>query len=64
MEKSTENNPTDTHDIYTEFLINIKNIQPLDENMINNINNMTNEQKMSIIKVLNDIVINFKFLLE
>lgn len=53
-----------TINIFSKYLYDIKNLQTLDEEMINNIYHMTCEEKMSIIKVLNDVIINFKFLFE
>jgi len=52
------------NNILSKYLYDIKNLQTLNEDMINNINNMTCEEKMSIILALNDVITNFKFLLE
>lgn len=49
---------------FLTYLNDIKNLQTLNEEMINNIYYMTTEEKMSIIIVLNDIVNNFKFILD
>jgi len=51
-------------DIFTKYLYNIKNMETLNEEMINNIYNMTCEQKMSLIVALNEVIDNLKFLLQ
>ncbi len=53
-----------TSKLFTKYLYDIKNIQTLNEEMINNIRNMTSEEKMDIIIALNDVINNFKFILE
>ena len=51
-------------DLYKRYIHDIRNIKPLDKEMINNIRNMSNEEKMNIIISLNDVVEYIKGILE
>jgi hypothetical protein len=47
-----------------KYLHDIRNIKLLDKEMINNIRNMSNEEKMDIIITLNNVVENLKSFIE
>ena len=53
----------DADDLFNSYIIHIRNIKNLDKEMINNICNMSNENKMNIIITFNDIVAIIKDLL-
>ena len=53
-----------TNDLYKRCIHDIRNIKPLDKEMINNIRNMSNEEKMNIIISFNDIVEYIKGIIE
>ena len=42
--------------LLTKYIHNIRNLRPLNKDMINNINYMTNDEKMDIILTFNDVV--------
>jgi len=44
------------NDLFIKYIHEIKNIKPLDKEMINNISNMTNEEKMNIIITFNEMI--------
>ena len=58
------NNNNNNTDLYKRYIHEIRNIKPLDKEMINNIRNMSNEEKMNIIISLNDVVEYVKDILE
>jgi hypothetical protein len=43
-------------DLYKRYIHDIRNMKPLDKGMINNIRNMSNEDKMNIIILFNDVL--------
>jgi len=47
-------------DLCKKYIKNIKNLIKIDEEMINNIRNMSNEDKMDIIIEFNNVVENLK----
>ena len=47
------------HELYKKYIYNIRNLKPLNKEMINNIYNMCHEDKMEIIKSLNDVMMTF-----
>jgi len=47
-------------DLCKKYIENIKNLIKIDEEMINNIRNMSNEDKMDIIIKFNNVVENLK----
>ena len=51
-------------DLLKKYLQDIRNLKPIDKEMMNNIRNMSNEEKMDIIILLNENVINLKSFLE
>ena len=51
-------------DLCKRYIHDIRNIKSLDKEMINNIRNMSNEEKMNIIISLNDVVEYVKGILE
>jgi len=51
-------------DLFKKYLQDIRNLKPIDKEMMNNIRNMSNEEKMDIIILLNENVINLKSFLE
>ena len=61
-----EDNPINNNatDLFPQYLHDIRNIQILDKEMIKNICNMSNVEKMDIIIALNDVVANLKSYLE
>jgi hypothetical protein len=60
-DKLTNNSVTDLH---RRYLHDIRNLKILDKEMINNIRNMSNEEKMDIIITLNDVIEGLITLLE
>ena len=46
------------------YIHEIRNMKPLDKEMINNIRNMSNEEKINIIISLNDVIKYVKDILE
>ena len=50
-------------DFFKKYLHDIRNIKILDKEMINNIRNMSNENKMNIIIELNNVIETLKNLL-
>jgi hypothetical protein len=50
-------------DFFKKYLHDIRNIKILDKEMINNISNMSNENKMNIIIELNNVIETLKNLL-
>ena len=53
-----------TTDLYKRCIHDIRNMKPLDKEMINNIRNMSNEEKMNIIISFNDMVGYIKEIIE
>ena len=51
-------------DLCKRYIHEIRNMKPLDKEMINNIRNMSNEEKMNIIISFNDILEYTKSILE
>lgn len=51
-------------DLLHRYIHDIRNIKPLDKEMINKINGMTNNEKLEIILAFNDVVQSLKGLLE
>ena len=51
-----EDKLTNHYDLCKKYIHEIRNIKILDEEMINNIRNMSNEDKMDIIISFNDVV--------
>ncbi len=51
-------------DLCRKYVHDVRNMKSLDKEMINNIRNMSNEEKMEIIIALNDVVENISILLE
>jgi galactose-1-phosphate uridylyltransferase len=51
-------------DLFRKYVHDIRNMIILDKETINNIRNMTNEEKMDIILALNDVVENLKSVVE
>ena len=47
-------------DLCKKYIHEIRNIKPLDKEMINNIRNMSNKDKMDIIIEFNDVVESLK----
>lgn len=60
-EHNTSNNNTN---LFRKYIHDIRNMQTLNTEMINNIRHMSNEEKMQIIIVFNDIVENMNALLQ
>jgi hypothetical protein len=52
------------NDLFKMYLHDIRNLKILDKEMINNIRNMSNEDKMDIIITLNDVIEGLIMLLE
>lgn len=52
------------NDLCKRYIHEIRNMKPLDKEMINNIRNMSNEEKMNIIISFNDILEYTKSILE
>ena len=50
----------DTINICRKYVHHIRNIKSLDKEMMNNVYSMTDEEKMNIIKALNDVVDNLQ----
>ena len=50
--------------LFRKYSHNIRNMKYLNKKEINNINNMTNKEKIEIIILFNEIVDNLKYLLE
>ncbi len=50
--------------LFKKYIHEIRNMRTLDEEMINNIRNMSNEEKMEIITSFNVVVDNMKALLD
>jgi hypothetical protein len=46
-------------ELHKKYIHNIRNLKPLNKEMINNIYNMCHEDKMEIIKSLNDVMMTF-----
>jgi hypothetical protein len=63
---SKEDNMTNYNstDLFKEYLHDIRNIKILDKTMINNIRNMSSENKMDIIIAFNDVIENIKIFVE
>ena len=53
-----------SNDLFNKILHDIRNMKTLDNEMINNIRNMSDEDKMDIIIALNDVVVHLKEILE
>jgi len=51
-------------DLFRKYIHDIRNIKPLNTEMINNIRNMSNEEKMEIIITMSYIIENLNVLLE
>jgi hypothetical protein len=51
--KMTNNNDTK---LYNKYIHDIRNMRSLNKEMINNIRNMSNEEKMDIIIMFNDMI--------
>ena len=51
-------------DLFIKYLHDIRNMKTLDKEMIKNIRNMSNEEKMYIILSFNDVVENLKSFIE
>ena len=62
MNNGNKNN--NTTDLCKRYIHDIRNIRPLDKEMINNIRNMSNEEKMNIIITFNDIIEYLKDIIE
>jgi hypothetical protein len=45
-----------TNNLFKKYLHNIRNMKTLDKEMINNVCNMSNEEKIDIIIAFNDIL--------
>jgi vacuolar-type H+-ATPase subunit F/Vma7 len=60
----SDNDSKSNNDLYKKCIHDVRNMRVLDEEMINNIHNMTDTQKMEIIIVLNRIVQNLKEIVE
>jgi hypothetical protein len=60
-DKITNYNSTD---LFKKYLHEIRNLKTLDKEMIINIRSMSNEEKIDIIILFNDIVSNLNSLLE
>lgn len=60
-DKITNQNDTD---LFIKYLHDIRNMKTLNKEMINNIRNMSNEEKMDIILSFNNVVENLKSLIE
>jgi hypothetical protein len=54
-DKIMNNNTSELSNKYINIIR--RHMRPLDKEMINNINNMSNEEKMDIIIALNDLII-------
>ena len=50
--------------LFRKYVHDIRNMKTLDKETINNIRNMTNEEKMDIILAFNDVVENLKSVVE
>lgn len=61
-DKTNQNKDNDA--LFKKYVHDIRNMRTLDEGMINNICDMSSEQKMSIIISFNAVVENLKALLE
>ena len=59
--KSTNNNSVE---LLRTYLHDIRNMKTLDREMIRNIRNMSNDEKMDIILTMNDVIDGLKALLE
>ena len=53
-----------SNELIGKYIHDIRNMKTLDEEIINNIRNFTNEEKMDIIIALNDVVENLKSILD
>ena len=53
-----------TIDLFKKCLQDIRNLKPINKEMMNNICNMSSEEKMEIIILLNENIINLKSYLE
>jgi len=53
-----------SNDLINKILHDIRNMKTLDNEMINNIRNMSDEDKMDIIILLNEVVVHLKEILE
>ena len=51
-------------DLCKKYIHEIRNIKPLDKEMINNIRNMSNEEKINIIITFNEMIRHLKDILE
>ena len=51
-------------DLCKKYIHEIRNIKPLDKEMINNIRNMSNEEKINIIITFNEMIRYLKDILE
>ena len=60
----SKNDNTDCENLLRKYLHEIRNMKTLDKEMINNIRNMSNEDKMNIIIEFNNIVENIKIFME
>ena len=59
--KSTNNNSVE---LFRTYLHDIRNMKTLDREMISNIRNMSNDDKMDIILTMNDVINGLKAFLE
>lgn len=59
--KSTNNNSVE---LFRTYLHDIRNMKTLDREMIRNIRNMSNDDKMDIILTMNDVINGLKAFLE
>ena len=59
--KSTNNNSVE---LFRTYLHDIRNMKTLDREMIRNIRNMSNDDKMDIILAMNDVINGLKAFLE
>jgi hypothetical protein len=62
--KEDKMNNHNVTDLFRKYVHDVRNMKRLDKEMINNIRNMSNEEKMEIIIAFNDVVENINILLE
>ena len=64
MEKENRIEKYDEDKLFRKYLHDIKNMKTIDKEMLNNIRNMSHENKMEIIKTLNEIIETIIILVE
>jgi hypothetical protein len=61
VNKLIDNNSSD---LFKKYIHDIRNVKTLDEEMINNVCNMSNKEKIAIIMAFNDVVEYIKRFIE